>query len=108
MASRRKIYHLPRRTDLRSQKQRLQALRAAAEVNPAWELLVSSEDESEEETRSVQGAMAGAAAAGAVAASKPGGELLTLLKDFLAVQHRREEKMLAEFQGLRASLTKTE
>lgn len=68
----------------------------------------SEEDESEEETRSVQGAMAGAATAGTAAAGEPGGELLTILKDFLAVQHRREEKMLAEFQGLRASLTKTE
>ncbi len=46
---------------------------AAAEVDPTWESLVSSEeDEPEEGTGPVPGAMAGAASAGEL-----GGELLT-------------------------------
>ncbi|KAG7508350.1 hypothetical protein JOB18_010350 [Solea senegalensis] len=91
MASRKKSISLPRtRVGLRSQQRQQQEMAAA---DPAGDTVQSSEEEDSDRWRPAP-----------VAMSDTGGEMLGLMKDFLTAQSRREEGLLAELQGLRASL----
>ncbi|KAJ0037126.1 hypothetical protein NL108_017458 [Boleophthalmus pectinirostris] len=90
MASRKKGVRLPKRTGLRSQS-RVRQPEGAAAPDPVWK----SEEEEEWEDKPEP-------------SSEPGQEMVALMREFLAGQQRREEGLLAELRGLRASLPAAE
>lgn len=93
MASRRRTVSRPSRTGLRSQRA-IQRAPQAEETDDAWENVLSDSSE-EEEIR---------AGAARTPPSTVEGELLALMKTFLAGQQQREEGLLQELRGLRVSL----
>ncbi|KAK1903746.1 Vesicular inhibitory amino acid transporter [Dissostichus eleginoides] len=95
MASRKKLTRVTKqRTGLRSQRQQ-QEENATAKSERAWE----TEDDDEDRSW-----VPPAAPTASGSTSEPGGELLSLMKDFLSGQQRREEFLFAELRDLRTSV----
>ncbi|XP_059184745.1 uncharacterized protein LOC131968014 [Centropristis striata] len=94
MASRKKTL-LPRRTGLRSQRPQQPEEMATGGADLDWETDVEDEDTSWWRP---------AAPTAPAPTAETGGELVDMMRDFLAAQQRREEGLLAEIRGLRASL----
>ncbi|KAM7394882.1 hypothetical protein PAMA_006561 [Pampus argenteus] len=97
MASRKKTLH-PRRTGLRSQRRETPEEMATAGIDQEWET------DKEDEEDPWWGPAAPAVPAAPASTGESGGELVGMMRDFLAAQQRREEGLLAEIRGLRASL----
>ncbi|XP_039872697.1 uncharacterized protein LOC120724533 [Simochromis diagramma] len=98
MASRKRKTRLPaKRTGLRSQQQELLVEKTAEEL--AWDTVPASSSSAEEEE--VPGRIGPELPTTSTAARDPNGELIAMMRDFLAGQQRREEVFLAELKGLR-------
>ncbi|XP_074480628.1 uncharacterized protein LOC141761195 [Sebastes fasciatus] len=99
MASRKDIT-TQERTGLRSQGQGQSEEGAAASMDPAGETdhTTSSSEEDEEGSRYREDLIAPAAPS---STGGPGEELLTMMREFMTAQNRREEGLLAEIRGLR-------
>ncbi|XP_061110534.1 uncharacterized protein LOC133136804 [Conger conger] len=106
MATRRKLTRRPgQRTGLRSQGQENYERGATAKPDVEWETAASSSEESE---KGAKGWMHPAAPTAARSTGGPDGELLALMRDFMAGQQRREENLLAEIRGLRVAKPRTD
>ncbi|XP_039469438.1 uncharacterized protein LOC120440644 [Oreochromis aureus] len=98
MASRKRKTRLPvKRTGLRSQQHELPEEKTAEEL--AWDTVPASSSSAEEEE--VSGRFGPAVPTASTTARDPNGELIAMMRDFLAGQQRREEVFLAELRGLR-------
>ncbi|XP_026005285.1 uncharacterized protein LOC113010452 [Astatotilapia calliptera] len=96
MASRKRKTRLPaKRTELRSQQHELPGEKTAEEL--AWDTVPASSSSAEEEE--ISGRIGPELPTTSTAARD--GELIAMMRDFLAGQQRRETVLLAELRGLR-------
>ncbi|KAL3997082.1 hypothetical protein ACER0C_009738 [Sarotherodon galilaeus] len=98
MASRNRKTRLPvKRTGLRSQQHELLVEKTAEEL--AWDTVPASSSSAEEEE--VSSRIGPPLPTASTTACDPNGELIAMMRDFLAGQQRRDEVFLAELRGLR-------